>query len=509
MNKFVVKHQDNIHGVLSCFDRVLFKGHNSLSCARRMEGYIARKGLLIKDFGKLVKTLSEKVVNHAKDAARNAGRPYIYLRGKTNKEELVKEMIAEDGVKEGLVCVLSALEGCQSFKVAWGKRRPEIKNAARKCLCLYYYFLDPVLGLTHVRVQSWMPITIQVCVNGHDWLARKMDAEGIRYEKADNCFVRVDDVEAAQRLSDQFQRLDWVEILSNLASRVNPLLGSEMRNDYYWVTDQAEHAMDVMFENDASLSDLYQKLLERAILRFSAEDVLSFLGKKFTGAFKGDQINSMSKRLPGARVKHWVKNNWLKMYNKAGSVLRVETVINNPYEFKILRKGIRQGQEKYGWYPMAKRVSNLYRYAEICATANERYLDALAVEPDPRPAKEAMRKISASKRFKGRGYGGFNPAKETDIKIFAAVTRGEHLLSGFTNKDVRLKIFKPANSEKETRRQSSRVTRIFKRLHLRGFIVKVSRTRRWKVTQEGWRCMGAALKYHHRDFPEVIDADAA
>jgi hypothetical protein len=44
-----------------------------------------------------------------------------------------------------------------------------------------------------------------------------------------------------------------------------------------------------------------------------------------------------------------------------GSVLRVETVVNDPYSFKILRHGRRGGDAVYGWFPMAKGVANLYR----------------------------------------------------------------------------------------------------------------------------------------------------
>ena len=38
-------------------------------------------------------------------------------------------------------------------------------------------------------------------------------------------------------------------------------------------------------------------------------------------------LNECKRRWPGARVKHWMKGNWIKMYDKHGCVLRVETVI--------------------------------------------------------------------------------------------------------------------------------------------------------------------------------------
>ena len=55
---------------------------------------------------------------------------------------------------------------------------------------------------------------------------------------------------------------------------------------------------------------------------------MSFLGKKIRSQFEGEVVTDVSdlsfKRIPGSRIKHRVKQNWLKMYDKAGSVLRLE-----------------------------------------------------------------------------------------------------------------------------------------------------------------------------------------
>jgi hypothetical protein len=107
---------------------------------------------------------------------------------------------------------------------------------------------------------------------------------------------------------------------------------------YYWATNQAEYATHVFFKNRPALRDLYPRLLRHATLCLSAEDVLTFLGRKLHGRFTGEVLNEWKLRWPGARIKHWMKENWIKMYDKHGCVLRVETVINNPYEFKVRRR---------------------------------------------------------------------------------------------------------------------------------------------------------------------------
>jgi len=137
-----------------------------------------RLGLLIKDFGKFVEQQSERLKIHAEKLAETLGRPFKYINGKVRKDHYAKEIAKRDGITQGLICVLRILEPCQSFKVVPAEKRPKLVNATRKCLCDYFYFMDRDFGLMHVRIQSWFPLVIQICLNGHEWLARKLDKHG-------------------------------------------------------------------------------------------------------------------------------------------------------------------------------------------------------------------------------------------------------------------------------------------------------------------------------------------
>ncbi len=95
-----------------------------------------------------------------------------------------------------------------------------------------------------------------------------------------------------------------------------------------------------------------------------------------------------------------MKENWLKMYDKFGLILRVETVINQPREFRVFREGIRKGEPQMVWAPMNKGVANLPQYERHAKAANERYLNALSVVDDPRPAYQQVAKQAESKVHK-------------------------------------------------------------------------------------------------------------
>jgi hypothetical protein len=257
-----------------------------------------------------------------------------------------------------------------------------------------------------------------------------------------------------------------------------------------------------MFEDRASLEALYQELLEHATLCFSAEDVLVFLGRKLNGNFKGEVLNERKKRHQGARVKHRMKENWIKMYDKFGSVLRIETVINRPCEFRVRRLGIRQGREVTGWFPMAKGVANLPRYAEVCMAANRRYLQALAVVDDPGEAVHELAALTQSRRKNGKSHRGFNPFALQDIRLFAALLRGEHSILGFRNSDIRRQLMPAQAHPKQKHRRSARITRLFRILHVHQLIAKIPRSRRWRVTQRGQKLMTAAITLFHKHFPQ-------
>jgi hypothetical protein len=453
-----------------------------------LKSFLLRQGFLLKD--------------HARRMTEREHRPFQYFGERVREEELARRIVERDGIQQGLVCVFSTLEPCRAFSVRW-REASYVQSARRKCLFLYYYFMDREFGLIHVRIQTWFPMQIQVYVNGHEWLARKLARHGIRYTKQDNAFLAVEDPGRAQAFADRFTSLNWVQRLDALARAVNPLLPQLLAPmTYYWVTAQAEYATDIVFKSRAGLRELMPRLVEHSTLHFGAKDVMSFLGRKLHGKFEGEVVTDrfdvpLQGRLPGTRVKHRMKPNWLKMYDKAGFVLRIETVINEPEEFRVRRR-VRRGRRRVAaWVPLRKSVAYLFRYREISLQSNSRYSNALD--------KITTRKKASTPR----PVEAFNPAARSETQIFAAVMRGEHAVHGFTNRDLRDKLgLSGLCLPDDPKKCSAQVTRMLHRLHVYALIAKIPRSRRWRVTRLGYRVMSAAFHIRTKDFPRFY-ADAA
>jgi hypothetical protein len=508
LSRFVTKFTSLIVAVLSCFDRVIFKGYLPITNGPALEGFVDHVlRIRRKDFMAFAGEQSDALVEHAQRLAQEAGAEYRFLQGKCRKDKLVEEILRQQPIFEGLICVLCCMECCPSFQLVSGKDRPRLVNKRRQQRVLYFYFLDPELGLIYIRVTTWFPFTVQVYVNGHSWLAQQMLKRRLGFHLQDNAFTALDNPQVAQELADSFVAQNWTKILNRLVRQVNPLMRQPWFRSlsYYWVVDQAEFATDLIFTSREALAGLYPRLLDHAAVNFSAKDILSFLGRRFHPRFDGEVLTDCQKgRWPGARIKHRVKNNWLKMYDKFGWVLRIETVINDPHEFRVRRLRTRDGRQVMMWCPMNKGVINLYRYREVALAANRRYLDALAVVDDPAPAYRQVEELTEPVVVSGRSHAGFNPASPADVGLFRAVLNGEYLLRGFRNAEIREALYGSNEDASERRRQSHGVGRMLKRLHVRGLIVKVPRSHRWHVSARGHQVLGAVVRLYHYGIPAAL-----
>lgn len=510
MERFLQQYRDRVLGVLSGFDRLLFKGTlMSLSYLNGLVAFLSRQGVLFKDFGQYTQTLSRQIKQHAEGMAQARGRPFLFLRSpKVSKEKIAREIQQRDGITQGLVCILYCVEPCQSYEV-WRDRQtkqPRLLPRVRQCTHYYFYYIDRDFGWMHLRLQSWVPFTVQVCLNGREYLARQLDKLGIGYQKRDNCLLTIDDVPRAQALLDRLHTKHWDGFLDALARRVNPLIHRQAHlsvGSYYWSVRESELATDVMFRDAAALRQIYPKLLNHALLHFSGENILRFMGRKWS-RFRGELTSEIKHGTDGVRIKHRVQENSIKMYDKHGSVLRIETTMNNPARFRVRRRVSRKGQTRLQWVPLRKGVADIARRVEICRAANERYLEALAVVGQPAPTRELLDPISRPVLREGRPYRALRPITPEEAAVFGAVLRGEHLVQGFRNADVRRVLDAGCDADAARRRRASgRATRYLRLLRAHGLIRKVSGTRYYRVSDNGHHAMTTALKLREIDISRL------
>jgi hypothetical protein len=508
MENFLNLHGSAIAGTLSTFDRLIFKGHlMSLQSPGGMFVYLDKAGVPLSGFGRFVDKQSEALKSHAKQVAQQAGRPYVYdqtgqmtRRGGKTKEQWAKELAEQDGIKEGLIGILATIEPCSSFVVRGQSKGPgrTLERRRRKCVHLYYYYMDREFGFMHIRLQTWFPCPVQIYINGREWLACELDKKDIKYARYENSLTWIGNLEEAQQMCIRFEEKRWVSILHAFGRRVNPLLTQISERgfgEYYWVIDQCEYATDVLFKCREDLERVYPDLVSYAALTFGAKDIMGFLGRKLTGNFQGEVIADSRKRLPGWRVKYWMKGNSLKMYDK-GSVLRVETTINYPREFKVLEVKKEGDTYRRRWVDMGKGVTNLYRYAEVSLNANKRLLEALANAPMNGKVIEQLDDLCRSHTKEQKRIGKFNPLSQEDSRLFSALLEGHTFLNGARNQDLQQALYPgPAATQQERTRRTGRVSRLLGKLRGHGLLAKVQGRRLYRLTVKGLALLKAIVRF--------------
>ena len=497
-----------ITAVLSGFDRIRFRASlRMLYQAGVMERYLGYCGVKLKEFKSFAEATTAKVKAAAYQAARETGRPVQYLgNGELSKENLARELARRDKIKQGLIAVFTAVEPCLSYSLRGDQEAKQIKLVleTRKCTHFYHYYMHEQFGMLHVRVQSWLPFNVDVCLNGRAWLARQMDSVGIDYDQRDNCSIWVSDPVGAQELLDQQLQTDWSSRLDELLSQAHPLhaeLGRPIGQRYYWSASQTEFATDLCFKDAASLQKLYPQFLHHAIRSFNSSDVLRFLGKQFPQMFRSGEVKSTLKNRPeGVRVRHSVKGNSLKLYDKEGSILRVETTIVRVEEFRVYRPN---SKGELTWQSLRRGVADLWRRAQVSEAANGRYLEALAAVTGTTPLYQEARSVCRPQLFKGRRYRALNPWSEQDGTLLETISRGEFAINGLRNRDLQKLLYPGEHQQIQRRRQSAAITRKLALLRAHGLIRKVSGSHRYLLSPNGRRIITALLAARRADVDQL------
>lgn len=519
MQAFLQRFGSLVLGVLHGFDRLRLRGSKRLLCTPGgVASFLFQVHLLFKDYKTYARDTTVSLCKAIESEANAAGL-YRYLNNsQESKEEVALRLACEQRRTQGLIAVLGCVEPCQIMQMRGNRESKKLapRLESGKCLHYYHYYLDADYGLRYTRLQSWFPFTMHVGLNGRDWLARQLLQAGIGYRQKDNCFTWVEDWEAAQRLLDQQLTTAWAPLLDRWADESHPWLAQllPVPVPYYWSVQEGEYATDVAFRTAADLRRLYPRLVHYATEVLHSTDVLRFLGYRLTKAGRprrdlaGQVVTTIKELVSGTCVKYRVLQNLLKMYDKFEQVLRLENLLINIRGFKVFRRREGDTDGPLEYLGLRKGVADMHRRAEVGRKINERYATALATVEDKIPLGELTKDLGQPATWQGRSVRALNPLAPEDVALLEAVNRGEFLINGFRNRDLRAVLFAdtPATTPAEARRQSAKVTRLLRLLRAHGMINKVAKTYRYQVSAQGRSKIAALLAARQADTQHLLQA---
>ena len=511
MDNFIQQYQPHIKGTLSGWDRIVFRGViRTLAYAHGMATYLQRIGCLLKNFGEHAQAMTERLIVNSLLRAEQCNRPVEYIASPSlRKEDHVRAIAEADGITDGLIAVLTCVEPCRSFEIFKNKneKKLELVNRNRKCKFLYHYEIHPVFGLMYTRIQTWFPFNIQIGINGREYLARQMDKHDMAYIRSGNCFPDIENLAKAQRLMNAMHKINWPKTLDQIRRKVHPAHESMFDGlgfNYYWSAFQTEWATDVMFDSTLDLQAIYPSLVRGAIEGFDCREVMRFLGRKQLNRFPvGEVTSDYGDRYEGIRVKHVSQKNSVKAYDKAGSILRIETTINNVTPFRSYRTLENDPDGEAKWRSMRKGVSDMHRRAEVSQAANDRYGEALAAIDTTRTIGDWASELSKGFVKKGKRYRGIKLFVAEEMKLLETVGSGDFLASGFANGDLATRLYGHTADRDERRRRSNRISYRLRLLRAHGLIRKTPKQNRYHVSTKGREVITALLQLQNSNMKQL------
>jgi len=482
-------HSDQLVGTLSCFDRViLFGSLPDIGHAEAMQRYLGARNIRLFDYPKWAEPLREELRVNAERLAAEAGFSIEFIRSAKafRKDERIQEILAERGTQPGPVHIFSAMEPCTSY-LPWHNKETHVtglKRVEKKCLHYYFYFIDPVFGLAYLRVPTWAPFRLQAYINGHSWLERKLLSGGIAYQMLENSFSYIADFEQAQRWADRMDAKQLHRHLDQWAALYCPLR-AHFPSGYHWSFHQVEYATDLVFRRQSELQPLYETLTRTAIHVVKPDHVATFLGRKLTSRSTDEVGNRFDTRIAGTCIRHHLGPASLKLYDKHGLILRVETTLND-VSFLRTQRTVQHHDGTAGQQvaPLKKSIYSLAPLRQLMNAANHRYLAFLAAIDHPDAGIKALNKLATPAKVDDRSYRGFNLFLAFDLALFQVLARGDWAITGFRAKDLR---------EHLPELTAARASYLLKRLRTHNIIKKIGNRYKYYLTKFGKAVLATGL----------------
>jgi len=503
----VSRYAGELVGSLRCFDRVIMHGTlidvahpGALLVSMQAAGFKPR------DLARFGQPITAQVRDHVIGLARANGLEIeVVTRKNFRQEDRVAAILKERGTHPGLVHIFAVKESATVYDTRQARADGYAKVIARRGACIHYYlyWMDPLLGLIHVRVPTWLPLRLQVYFNGHSWLACQLKGAGLNYQLTDNAFSQCADWKRAQELAEALDPRDLHEKLRELTRLCCPVTVTSGRfpNGYHWCLTQVEYAQDLVFKNQASVDQLFEELARQALLAIQAEDVARFLGKRLPLGHDTQVTSHLGRRHAGLRLKHSFGPASVKLYNKPGGILRLEMTTYDVSFFRHYRQVVhRDGTKELCLATLKKSIYSLRDLTELMRAGVRRYSQWLAGLKEHSAGHRDMSKLGQAARDPGgRSYRGFNPFLEHDEQILQLLLRGEHALGGVTAR--RLRPLLPGWSR-------GRISRLLKRFRLHGLLRKVGHTYSYHLTALARRVVTAVLDVKNNLMAPRLTAEA-
>lgn len=426
----------------------------------------------------LMDPISKGFISAIEDFAAAEQIPLITFRKGERKDDIAGEMRKGFEAEEGVVFIGKAQEKSGVFRTEkktnpqTGVKYPWIVRGSAMVNQYYFYIVDRDFGPLFIKFGSYFPYTAKLYINGHEWLKRQLEQQGIAHEALDNGILSCADPDRVQQIADSLsaEKIDAV-LRKWLRCLPHPFTAADREAGYRYDVSilQAEFSRTMVMDRPVTGRVLFEEVIRENLDLGRPDQVQLIFGRRVIkttpGRFRTRVLTEGV--IPSIHVHY--KNARIKEYYKEGRALRVETTINDTRDFRI-----------------GKRLQNLPQLREIGFSANRRLLDVQRISHDCANGEEAwnavVRPVQVGEQ-RGSALRFDDPRAQA---LFAAILLFVFQTEGFASKQLRGPLAQLLGLDPATMTQA-RMTYDLRRLRLHGFIERIPHTHRYRVTPFGLR----------------------
>lgn len=414
--------------------------------------------------------------------------PVVRFQRGQRKDEVASDRRRKHSGQEGVVFLGTAQERFRSFK---GQKRVspagvisfDFSRQAVFVNQLYFYVQDPDWGPAFVKIGTYLPYPVKLCLNGHEWVKQQLRREGIGFQSLDNGFLSCEDPARLQQVCDQLgpeaiaafferwsQRLPWpLDAEDQQAGFRHHLSLWQLELSLTQVFRRPLHGRHffdqiVRANLDLGRPDRVRLLFDRRLTRSTPPPAYGYRTRIIT-----DGVD------PSLHIEY--KHCQVKQYFKEGRALRTETTINDPADF-----GVR------------KSLPNLWQLKNIGHKANRRLLAAERLADGSGGDGEQLDQLQCPLLVDGHRVAALRFGDPRAMALLAALGHYGLQVHGFRHRDLR-RLVEPLLAHPYTPNQ---MTYDLRRLRRRGLIARVEGTHRYLVTPLGLRLAYLYTKLYQR-----------
>ena len=426
----------------------------------------------------LMAPMSKCFVKSIEAFVEESGIPLIRFRKNQRKDDVAGEHLARFTKNEGVLFVGKAQEKTPVFRTEkrrnpeTGRSYPWIVRSTAMVNHYYFYCVDKDFGPFFLKFCSYFPYTAKLCINGHEYLKRQLDRDGIGYEALDNGILSCDDPARLQVLADRLSSAKIDALLRKWLKRLpHPFAPKDRKAGYRYDISilQAEFALTQVLDRPVSGRVFFEEVIRENLDLGRPDKVQLIFNRRVTrrtpSRFRTRVLTAGV--TPTLHVDY--KRSRIKQYHKEGRALRTETTINNTRDFAI-----------------GRRLHNLPQLRTVGFQANRRLLDVQRISHDPAVGEDAFHRVTQPAEVDGQRASALRYGDPTVLALFGALLCFHLLPRGFSNRDLRAH-FAPLLGKDPSQITSGQMTYQLRRLRLHGLIVRQPRSHRYLLTDFGLR----------------------